>query len=35
MLGVVEQGGDLAEARPELIGDMAPCFAGGLAVGLN
>ncbi len=35
MFGIVEQGGDLAKARAELIGDVAPGLSGSLTIGLN
>ena len=35
MFGIVEQGGDLAKAWAELIGDVAPGLSGGLAIGLD
>ena len=35
MFGLVEQGGDLAKARAELIGNVAPGLSGSLAIGLD
>jgi len=35
VFGIVKQGGDLAKARAELVGDVAPGFTSCLAVGLN
>ena len=35
MFGLVEQGGDLAKARAELIGNVAPGLSGGLAIRLD
>jgi hypothetical protein len=35
VFGIVEQGGDLGKARAELVGNVAPGFSGGLAIGLN
>jgi hypothetical protein len=35
MLGLVHELGQLFEARPELIGDVAPNLNGGFGIGLN
>ena len=35
MFSLVEQGGDLAKAWAELIGNVAPGLSGGLAIGLD
>ena len=35
MFGIIEQSGDLAKARAELIGNVAPGLSGSLAIGLN
>ena len=35
MFGIIEQSGDLAKARAELIGNVAPGLSGGLAIGLD
>ena len=35
VFGIVKESGDLAKARAELVGDVAPGFTSCLAVGLN
>jgi hypothetical protein len=35
MFSLVEQGGDLAKTRAELIGNVAPGMSGSLAIGLD